>query len=39
MRLRLDVDDPEDITVAMAFGLGSATAATLLRARGAAPTG
>jgi len=29
VRLRFDVDDPEDVTLAMAFGLGPATAAAL----------
>lgn len=36
IRMRFDIDDPEDITVAMAYGLGSATVATLSRARGSA---
>lgn len=30
LRMRFDVDDPEDVTLAMAYGLGPATTATLL---------
>lgn len=29
VRMRFDVDDPEDVTLAMAYGLGSATSAAL----------
>lgn len=33
LRMRFDVDDPEDVTIAMAYGLGPATTEVLSRAR------
>ena len=36
IRMRFDIDDPEDITVALAFGLGPATSATLGQIQGSA---
>lgn len=35
LRMRFDVDDPEDVTIAMAYGLGPATTAAISRARSA----